>query len=137
MTTEVLAPPVQSTPAAAAVIAVVPQTMPAFAPEKRPEFRPIEEELRELEIKRISEALDASGGNQRRAAQLIGMPLRTFVAKMKPILGSVCIRLPNRSRHATAADGLQHSFLRESLLMRCLKLSAQHEVDFKRSSRRL
>jgi hypothetical protein len=29
------------------------------------------------------EALDAAGGVQRRAAELIGMPLRTFVLKYK------------------------------------------------------
>jgi DNA-binding protein Fis len=31
----------------------------------------------------MREALDESGGNQRRAAELIGMPLRTFVTKLK------------------------------------------------------
>jgi two-component system, NtrC family, response regulator AtoC len=48
-----------------------------------PVFRPIEEELRELECKRMQEALIASRGNQTRAAELISMPLRTFVAKLK------------------------------------------------------
>jgi DNA-binding NtrC family response regulator len=31
----------------------------------------------------MNEALAASAGNQTRAAQLIGMPLRTFVSKMR------------------------------------------------------
>jgi DNA-binding NtrC family response regulator/pSer/pThr/pTyr-binding forkhead associated (FHA) protein len=46
-------------------------------------FRPISEELRELERQRMLEALEATGGVQTRAAQLIGMPLRTFVFKAR------------------------------------------------------
>ena len=46
-------------------------------------FRPLTEELRELERGRMVEALAAAGGVQRRAAELIGMPLRTFVMKVK------------------------------------------------------
>jgi len=46
-------------------------------------FRPLAEELRELERRRMSEALDAAGGVQNRAAQLIAMPLRTFAGKVK------------------------------------------------------
>jgi transcriptional regulator with GAF, ATPase, and Fis domain len=46
-------------------------------------FRPIDEEIRELERARMAEALIAAGGNQTRAAELIAMPLRTFVAKLK------------------------------------------------------
>lgn len=46
-------------------------------------FRPIEEELRELEQQRMREALEAVGGVQTRAADLIAMPRRTFFAKMK------------------------------------------------------
>jgi DNA-binding NtrC family response regulator len=46
-------------------------------------FRPIAEELRELERQRMMEALEATGGVQTRAAQLIGMPLRTFGFKLK------------------------------------------------------
>ncbi len=48
-----------------------------------PRFRPLEDEIRELEVQRISAALAATGGNQTRAAELIGMPLRTFVNKLK------------------------------------------------------
>ena len=47
------------------------------------QFRPIDEEVREFEKARMLAALDASGGNQTRAADLIKMPLRTFVAKLK------------------------------------------------------
>jgi transcriptional regulator with GAF, ATPase, and Fis domain len=46
-------------------------------------FRPIEDEIRELERKRMIEALSATGGVQNRAAELIQMPLRTFVTKLK------------------------------------------------------
>ena len=41
------------------------------------------EELRELERRRIVEALAATGGATTRAAQLIGMPIRTFTLKLK------------------------------------------------------
>ncbi len=46
-------------------------------------FRPIEEELRELEKARILAALEECGGNQTRAAELIQMPRRTLIDKMK------------------------------------------------------
>jgi DNA-binding NtrC family response regulator len=46
-------------------------------------FRPLTEEVHELERQRILEALEATGGVQTRAAQLIGMPLRTFAFKLK------------------------------------------------------
>ncbi len=46
-------------------------------------FRPIREELEELERRRIEQALAAASGNQRRAAALIGMPRRTFVSKLR------------------------------------------------------
>jgi two-component system, NtrC family, response regulator AtoC len=46
-------------------------------------FRPIEEEIRNLERSRMQEALVATGGNKTRAAELIRMPLRTFLAKLK------------------------------------------------------
>ncbi|HLT30918.1 MAG TPA: sigma 54-interacting transcriptional regulator [Myxococcaceae bacterium] len=48
-----------------------------------PTFRSLAEELRELERRRMTEALAATGGVQTRAAALIGMPLRTFVLKVK------------------------------------------------------
>ena len=46
-------------------------------------FRPIAEELRALERKRMIQALEAAGGVQTRAAELLRMPRRTFVAKFK------------------------------------------------------
>ena len=46
-------------------------------------FRPIEDEIRELERTRMIEALAATSGVQNRAAELIQMPLRTFVTKLK------------------------------------------------------
>ncbi len=56
------------------------------APEKRgvaPPLRPIQEEIRELERARMAQALVAAGGVQTKAAELIGMPLRTFVTKVR------------------------------------------------------
>ena len=46
-------------------------------------FRPIEEELHELERTRMMEAIQAAGGLQNRAAELLAMPLRTFTGKVK------------------------------------------------------
>ena len=46
-------------------------------------FRSLAEELRQIERQRMCEALVAAGGVQRRAAELIAMPLRTFAFKMK------------------------------------------------------
>ncbi|WP_437827078.1 sigma 54-interacting transcriptional regulator [Sorangium sp. So ce1153] len=48
-----------------------------------PRFRPLAEEVKDLERQRIQEALDATGGVQTRAADLIGMPIRTFSSKLK------------------------------------------------------
>jgi len=41
------------------------------------------EEIRQLERRRIAEALEAAGGVQVKAAELIGMPLRTFAGKVR------------------------------------------------------
>jgi DNA-binding NtrC family response regulator len=46
-------------------------------------FQPVAEELRELERTRMAEALEATNGVQTRAAELIGMPIRTFAFKLK------------------------------------------------------
>ena len=46
-------------------------------------FRPIADEVRELERDRMIAALRATSGVQNRAAALIEMPLRTFVTKVK------------------------------------------------------
>jgi two-component system response regulator AtoC len=50
-------------------------------PERR--FRPIAEELKELERRRMDEALIVSNGVRKVAAELISMPLRTFTLKLK------------------------------------------------------
>jgi two-component system response regulator AtoC len=55
---------------------------PSAGPARRA-FRPLAEEVRDLELQRIQEALEATGGVQTKAAQLIGMPLRTFAFKIK------------------------------------------------------
>jgi transcriptional regulator with GAF, ATPase, and Fis domain len=57
----------------------------AEPPEREPaaRFRPIAEELRDIERRRMIEALSAAGGVQKRAAELIAMPLRTFRMKSK------------------------------------------------------
>jgi two-component system, NtrC family, response regulator AtoC len=62
-----------------------PETPPfdAATPTESRRFRPIADELRELEITRIREALEATGGNQTRAAGLLAMPVRTFFEKAK------------------------------------------------------
>jgi DNA-binding NtrC family response regulator len=46
-------------------------------------FRPIADELREVERRRMAEALAAAGGIKTKAAQLIDMPIRTFTLKLK------------------------------------------------------
>jgi two-component system response regulator AtoC len=46
-------------------------------------FRPIDDEVAELERTRMIQALAACGGVRNKAAALIGMPLRTFVTKFK------------------------------------------------------
>jgi DNA-binding NtrC family response regulator len=53
------------------------------APGEGAAFRPIEEEVRDLERTRMEQALARSNGNQTHAARLIGMPLRTFQAQVK------------------------------------------------------
>jgi DNA-binding NtrC family response regulator len=57
------------------------QTLTSLSPARA--FRPLMEELQELERQRMVEALEAAEGVQTRAAQLLGMPLRTFVFKLK------------------------------------------------------
>jgi DNA-binding NtrC family response regulator len=56
---------------------------PPVAREIKGVFRPIAEELDELERRRMAEALEAAGGVKTRAAQLIAMPIRTFTLKAK------------------------------------------------------
>ncbi len=49
----------------------------------RPRAKSLYDEIRDLERSRMVEALDESSGVRVRAAALIGMPLRTFVTKLK------------------------------------------------------
>jgi DNA-binding NtrC family response regulator len=56
------------------------QSPSAEAPQR---FRPIDEEIRELERQRMAQALTAAQGVQSRAAELIAMPVRTFSHKLK------------------------------------------------------
>ncbi|HEX2688207.1 MAG TPA: sigma 54-interacting transcriptional regulator [Kofleriaceae bacterium] len=58
-------------------------TMPVAVGAPPGGFAPIEDEIRELERTRMSQALAAADGNQTAAAELIKMPLRTFQAKAK------------------------------------------------------
>jgi DNA-binding NtrC family response regulator len=59
-------------------------TVPAdVSPNAKAQFRPIAEELKELERRRMAEALAATGGVKTKAAQLIDMPIRTFTLKLK------------------------------------------------------
>ncbi len=46
-------------------------------------FKKLSDEIRDLEKRRIKEALQATDGVRVRAAELIGMPLRTLVTKLK------------------------------------------------------
>jgi DNA-binding NtrC family response regulator/pSer/pThr/pTyr-binding forkhead associated (FHA) protein len=55
--------------------------IPDGAPQ--PRRRPIDEEIRELERTRMAAALAETNGNQTKAAELIGMALRTFQTKVK------------------------------------------------------
>lgn len=56
---------------------------PGAAPEGPSTFRPLPEEIRELEVRRLTQALEAAGGVKARAANLIGMPIRTFADRLK------------------------------------------------------
>jgi two-component system, NtrC family, response regulator AtoC len=55
----------------------------AVVPTAGEEFRPLSDEIKELERARIVEALTAADGVRARAESLIGMPSRTFVTKLK------------------------------------------------------
>lgn len=58
-------------------------TRPHASPVAAPILRNLETEIRELEQRRMMEALTASAGIQVRAAELLGMPIRTFSYKLK------------------------------------------------------
>ncbi len=76
------AEPLVQTPAATEPVRL--PTDPSHAAAGTPRaFTPIADELREIEQRRMAEALESAGGIQTRAAELIGMPLRTFQQKVK------------------------------------------------------
>jgi len=54
-------------------------------PDLRQRFPVLQDEIAQLTARRIAQALDATGGNQTQAAKLIGMPLRTFISKLKEL----------------------------------------------------
>jgi two-component system nitrogen regulation response regulator GlnG/two-component system response regulator HydG len=69
------------------VAASLPPDAPAQLPAgaavpARPSAAPVRDQVRDLERKRIVDALAECQGNQTRAAELLGMPRRTLVAKM-------------------------------------------------------
>jgi two-component system response regulator AtoC len=64
-------------------LAACSEPAPAVNAAAGPRFRPIGDEIEELERRRISEALAAAGGVQARAAELISMSLRTFQQRLK------------------------------------------------------
>jgi two-component system, NtrC family, response regulator AtoC len=76
-------PIVAPAPAAAPESAASTALATAATVETPAAFRPIADEVRELERARMIAALRASDGIQNRAAELIEMPLRTFVTKLK------------------------------------------------------
>jgi DNA-binding NtrC family response regulator len=61
-----------------------PPAPPTAGPAPRPRV-PLAQEIRELERRRMQEALDEAEGVQTRAAALIGMPIRTFSFKLKQL----------------------------------------------------
>ena len=44
---------------------------------------PFRDRIRDYEVKLLTDALDAAGGNQSRAAEILRMPLRTLVHKIR------------------------------------------------------
>jgi two-component system, NtrC family, response regulator AtoC len=75
-------------PRGGAPLSPAPAASPPAEPVRGPSpstFQPLAEEIRELERRRMLEALEAAEGVQTRAAALIGMPIRTFTFKMKQL----------------------------------------------------
>ena len=71
-----------------AAAASEPTPLAAFAVEPRAhaatgDFRPLAAANREFEWRQIENALAATGGNKTQAARLLGVPLRTFMEKIK------------------------------------------------------
>jgi two-component system, NtrC family, response regulator AtoC len=68
--------------------------VPVSARPAQPAPRTLAEEVRELERARILDALDRCAGNQSRAAEMLGMPRRTFVTR----LAELGLPRPRRAR---------------------------------------
>jgi two-component system response regulator AtoC len=68
---------------APAKVAAPPSPSPPHQAPAKPAFVPLADELRDIEQRRMTEALESAGWIQTRAAELIGMPLRTFQQKVK------------------------------------------------------
>ncbi len=73
---------------------LAPPSAPSIAPpmgdearskSEGPREQSLRDELRAIERARIIEALERCGGNQSRAAELLGMPRRTFVARLSEL----------------------------------------------------
>jgi DNA-binding NtrC family response regulator len=73
-------PPVPDAAAAGTGVGRAGSSPPAPAAGK---FRPLADEIRELERTRITEALAASAGVQTKAAELLAVPVRTLFAKLR------------------------------------------------------
>ena len=71
---------------------------PAPAPAERPagSTLPLDDEIRELERARILAALEASGGNQTKAAERLGMARQTLVSRM------AALGIPGRRQRGSA-----------------------------------
>jgi DNA-binding NtrC family response regulator len=52
-------------------------------PDPAAELPPLEDQVRELEIQQLREALRRAGGVKKHAAALLGIPLRTFHTKLR------------------------------------------------------
>jgi len=63
--------------------AIAPRTEASAPPPRVAPVRRLADELDELERRRMSEALAATGGVKARAARLLGMPIRTFTWKLR------------------------------------------------------
>jgi DNA-binding NtrC family response regulator len=74
-------PPAESSPPPKQ--SLQPPPVPRVETPSQDDFPNIYEEIEQLERTRIRQALEATEGVRVRAAALIGMPLRTFVSKMK------------------------------------------------------
>ncbi|HEY0193759.1 MAG TPA: sigma 54-interacting transcriptional regulator [Kofleriaceae bacterium] len=80
------ASPMPAAPARDVTLDDLPPRFRGATPPATPSVAPgtsLDAELRDLERARIADALTRTGGNQTRAAALIGMPRRTFVAKLR------------------------------------------------------